>query len=142
MAQLVEKTVYMTKSDIIRYQILTHCFINRIAISKCDLDCLMLLGIYEEQELAEFCAREEISDELIKHETWYKDEFKSKGKKKGLFGSAQTVRNFLTRQEKIGLIVKVGNSRKKIKLNPEIGIVSNGSLVLNYKMAYIESQKS
>lgn len=142
MAQLIDKTVKMSKADIVRYQLLTHCFINHIKLSDCDLSCLTLLGIYGEQDLAEFCSREEISDEKIRHEQWYKSDYKNKGKKKGLFGSAQTVRNFLSRQEKLGLVVKEGKSRKKIQLNPELKIACSGSIVLNYKIGYIEQQES
>jgi hypothetical protein len=142
MAKVVEKIIYMSKADIVRYQLSTHCFIERIKLSDCDLDCLTLLGQMGEKELAEFCSMAEISDELVRHEQWYKDDYKSVGKKKGLFGSAQTVRNFLTRQEKNGLVSKIGTSRKKIKLNPALSVVAEGTVVLNYKIAYIEPKES
>ena len=132
----------MSKADIIRYQLLTHCFIEHIKLSDCDLDCLTLLGAMGEKELAEFCSMPEISDEKIRQEKSYEEEYKNKGKKKGLFGSAQTVRNFLTRQEKNGLVSKIGTSRKKIKLNPDLSVVAEGSIVLNYKIAYIEPKES
>ena len=37
----VEKKVKMSKDEIIKYQILTHCFLNNIQISKSDLDMFM-----------------------------------------------------------------------------------------------------
>ena len=139
MATLVEKVVYMTRADIIKYQLTVHCFTNHIRLSECDLDCLTLLGIFGETELAEFCAHEEVSDEKVKHESWYKEEFKRQGKKRVIFGSAQSVRNFLNRQEEKGLILKTGSGRKKVQLHPDLNIECEGSMVINYKMAYIEN---
>ena len=140
MAKLIEKVIKMeSKADIIKYQLLNYCFLNRIKLSECDMDCLVLLGLAGEQELVKFCSHEAISDELIKHERWYKEEFSSKGKKRGLFKSSQSVRNFINRQTKKGLIVKQGKSKKKIKLNPDLGIYTGGSVLLNYKIAYLES---
>ena len=139
MAKLVEKVVYMSHPDIIRYQLMVYCFTKRIKLSKCDLDCLTLLGMLGETELADFCSDERVSDEKIRHEQWYKDDYKDKGKKKGLFGSAQSARNFLNRQEEMGLIVKEGKGRKKIQLNPDLEVHCDGSMVINYKMAYIEN---
>ena len=41
----VQKKVVMSKNDVIKYQILTHCYINKITVSESDLDCLTLLSI-------------------------------------------------------------------------------------------------
>ena len=139
MAKLVEKVVRMNQADIVRYQLMVHCFVNHIKLSKCDLDGLTLLGILGETELADFCSDERVSDEKIRHEQWYKDDYKSEGKKKGLFGSAQSARNFLNRQEEMGLITKEGKGRKKIQLNPALQIHCQGTMVINYKMAYVEN---
>ena len=43
----VEKKVKMSKDDIIKYQILTHCFLNEIQISLSDLLCLAELAKLE-----------------------------------------------------------------------------------------------
>ena len=40
----VQKRVVMSKKDVIKYQILTHCYIKRITVSNSDLDCLTLLS--------------------------------------------------------------------------------------------------
>lgn len=114
---LVEKKIQMGYQDIIRYQLITQCFIERMPISDSELKCLTLLGIEGESELAEFC-------------TMAVD--------KGVFKTPQTVRNFLTKAEKsLGLVVKTGTSRKKILLNPDLKIQTAGNILLNYKILYI-----
>ncbi len=40
----VNKKVKMSKDEVIKYQILTHCFLNNIQISKSDLNCLSELA--------------------------------------------------------------------------------------------------
>ena len=51
----VQKRIRMSKNDIIKYQILTYCYINRIAVSDSDLDCLTLLATLGPIELTSFC---------------------------------------------------------------------------------------
>ena len=51
----VQKRVRMPKWDIVKFQILTHCYINRIAMSESDLDCLTLLSFNQPIELSNFC---------------------------------------------------------------------------------------
>ena len=41
----VDKKIKTTISDTTKYQILTHCFFNKIQISTADLDCLSLFAI-------------------------------------------------------------------------------------------------
>lgn len=142
MAKLVEKRMLVdSKIDIVRYQLLTHCFMNRIPISETDLQCLTLLGVAGEQDLSTFCNHPEISDELIRQKKG-KDWYKSQGKQ-GLYASAQTVRNVLSKYVKKNLVSKEGvGKRKKIKLNSDLEIICNGGVILDYKMAYRESRKS
>ena len=40
----VQKKVKMSKWDVVKFQILTHCYINKITMSESDLDCLTLLS--------------------------------------------------------------------------------------------------
>ena len=54
-ANLVQKKVRMGHRDIIKYQLMTHCFMKDIQLSNNELDCLTLLGAYDEHELSEFC---------------------------------------------------------------------------------------
>ena len=109
----------MSKDDIVRYQIMTHCYTNKIPITESDLSCLTLLAIHGEEELTEFC--------IIATE-------------KRIFKSTQTVRNCLVKLEKAGLITKDGKSKKRrISVNQDIKIQSTGNIVLNYKFYHIES---
>ena len=41
----VQKRVVMSKEDVIKFQILTHCYINNINLSDADLACLTLLSV-------------------------------------------------------------------------------------------------
>ncbi len=44
---LVNKQVQMSLADIVKYQLITHCYINRIVLSDLEIDCLTYLGIVE-----------------------------------------------------------------------------------------------
>jgi hypothetical protein len=81
---------------------------------------LTLLALYGEKELTEFCEA---------------------AVEKKIFGSSQSVRNALAKAEKRKLIVKQGRSKKKIQINPEIRIQTNGNILLDYKIVRIESKK-
>ena len=112
------KKVQMTKWDIIKYQILTYCYLNKINVSDSDLECLTLLSINGEQELTSFC---------------------SEVHTRNIFQSSQTVRNALTKAEKKELIVKEGRSKKKISIHPELQIQVLGNILLDYKFLAVES---
>lgn len=120
-ANLVEKRVQMGHRDIIKYQLITQCFINQTQLSDSELDCLTLLGAYGECELADFC---------------------NSAVDEGIFKTPQTVRNFLTKAEKKGkLILKKGGSRKKIQLNPNLKVQTIGTIVLDYKIVHVATQE-
>ena len=117
----VDKRVKMSKDDIIKYQILTHCFLNDIQISNSDLECLCELAKCGTKELTHFC--EDIS-------------------KKEIFKSAQSCRNALTKAEKKKLIIKNGSNKKTISLNPDMNIQIEGTILLDYKILGIETEES
>lgn len=122
MANLVTKRVQMGRRDIIKFQLITECFINRIHITNAELDCLALLGAYGEYDMAEFC--NSIVEEKI-------------------FGNSQTVRNFLNKASKSKLILKKankGSNRKKVRLNPSFNIQTEGTIVLDYKIGYVTKE--
>lgn len=119
-ANLVEKRVRMGHRDIIRYQLMTECFIKHVQLSNSELNCLTLLGAYGKHELADFC---------------------NSAVDEGIFKTSQTVRNFLTKAEKSGLILKDGGSRKKIELNPNLKIQTKGNIVLDYKLVHVTQEQ-
>ena len=106
----VNKRVKMGKDDVIKYQILTHCFLNDIQISNSDLECLSELAKCGTKELTLFC--EDIS-------------------KKGIFKSAQSCRNALTKAEKKKLIIKNGSNKKTISINVDMNVQTEGTLLLD-----------
>ena len=77
----VQKRVKMPKWDIVKFQILTHCYINKIAMSESDLNCLTLLSFNQPIELTHFCY------DTSTDEDW-------------IFKSSQTVRNCINKAEK------------------------------------------
>lgn len=116
----VDKRVKMSQWDIVKYQILTHCYLYKITVSENDLDCLTLLAIEGEAELTSFC---------------------SKAFDLNIFSSIQTVRNCLTKVAKKDLIKKEGKNKKKIYLNPELKVHSQGNILLDFKFLSIETPK-
>lgn len=117
----IDKKVRMNKWDIVKYQILTHCYLNKISISEADLECLTYLALEGDQELTSFCA---------------------KAFKKQIFSSVQSVRNCLNKVERKNLIKKEGKNRKKIYINPAIGVYSKGNVFLDFKFLSVETQES
>ena len=117
----VGKKVKLDKWDIIKYQIVTHCFINKISVSEADLNCLTYLAMEGDQELTSFC---------------------NKAHGKDIFSSTQSVRNCLTKAEKKDLIKKEGKNKKKIFINPTLNVYSKGNILLDFKFLSVETQES
>tara|TARA_Y100000592_G_scaffold36895_1_gene58477 strand:+ start:720 stop:1088 length:369 start_codon:yes stop_codon:yes gene_type:complete len=116
----VEKKVKTSKDEVIKYQILTYCFLNDIQISLSDLLCLTELAKLEKSELTKFCS------------------FISK---KEIFKSPQSCRNAITKASKKELIIKTGVNKKIIELNPKIEIQTEGTILLDYKLLGIETKE-
>lgn len=137
---IVNKQVKMGLEDIIKFQIISHCYINRIALSDLDLDCLTMLGKLGQTELTEFCnlmANKRLEEKL---KTWVPNPENPKEKKPE--PSPQTIRNVLMKVEKEKLIVKEGRGRKRIGINPELKIQITGNILLDYKILYVDTTKS
>lgn len=109
----VQKRVMMSKKDVIKFQILTHCYINRITMSESDLDCLTLLSLLGPIELSHFCY--EASDE---HK---------------IFKSEQTVRNCINKCEKNNLVSKDPANKKIVFVNPDLKVQIDGDILLDFK---------
>jgi hypothetical protein len=131
---LVEKKVRMSKEDIIRYQIITHCYINHIELSTTDIDCLVWLGSFGKIELTEFCKKvaDLRLDEKLK-------EWEANRSKKRPEASPQTIRNSVFKLEKMGLIQKEPVGKRVISLNYQMKIQTQGNILLDFKMAYVGS---
>jgi hypothetical protein len=109
----VQKKVIMSKKDVIKYQILTHCYINHITLSDSDFECLTLLSTIGPIELSSFCF--EASDEHA------------------IFKSEQTVRNCINKCEKSALVKKDPKNKKIVMINPNLQIQTEGNILLDYK---------
>jgi len=118
----VQKRVRMPKWDIVKFQIMTYCFINRISINESDLNCLTLLSFNEPIQLTDFCY------DASSEEGW-------------IFKSPQTVRNAINKAEKQELVVKDAKNKKMISLNPSIKIQTEGTVLLDYKFLSHDSQE-
>jgi hypothetical protein len=117
----VGKKVRMEKFDIVKYQILTHCYLNKINVSEADLNCLTYLALEGDQELTNFC---------------------NKAHTHKIFSSTQSVRNCLTKAEKKNLIKKEGKNKKKIFINPDLNVYSKGNILLDFKFLSVETKES
>jgi len=110
----------MSKWDVVKFQILTHCYINRIAMSESDLNCLTLLSFNQPIGLNDFCY------DASSEESW-------------IFKSPQTVRNSINKAEKNKLVIK---NNKQISLNPELKVQIEGTLLLDYKFLGYDTQET
>jgi hypothetical protein len=119
----VQKKVKMPKWDIVKFQILTHCYINRITMSESDLDCLTLLSFNQPIELSNFCL------DASSEEDW-------------IFKSPQTVRNSINKAEKNELVIKDPTNKKMIMLSPNIKVQTEGVILLDYKFLSNDTQES
>lgn len=117
----IDKRVKLDTWQIVKYQLLTHCYLANIPVSDADLNCLTLLAIEGDSELTSFC---------------------NKAHDKNIFSSTQSVRNCLTKAEKKNLIKKEGKNKKRIYVNPDIKIFSKGNILLDYKFLCVETQES
>lgn len=117
----VEKRMKLTTWQTVKYQLLTHCYLYNIQVSDADLDCLTFLALEGEQELTSFCL---------------------KAFSKKIFSSTQSVRNCLTKAEKKNLIKKEGKNKKKIYIHPDIKVVAQGNILLDFKFLSVATKES
>ena len=130
---LVSKKITMDLWNIIKFQLLTHGYIQGIPLSESELNCLTLLGIHKESELSDFCNASCSEEQRDKEPAL---EYKSH-----IFKNPQTVRNCLSKLEKLGFITKEGKNRKKIFLSENLKIQILGNIVLDYKVICLDTKK-
>lgn len=117
----VEKRVRLDPWRIVKYQILTYAYLYNIPVSEAELDCITLLVFDGEQDLTTFC---------------------QKAYERKIFSSTQSVRNCLTKSERKGLIKKSGKNKKRIRINPEINVVFQGNVLLDFKFLSLDTPQS
>jgi hypothetical protein len=118
----VQKRVRMSKWNVVKFQILTHCYIKKILLSDSDLNCLTLLSFNEPIELTSFC-------------------YDASSEEDPIFKSPQTVRNCINKAEKNNLVIKDIENKKLIKLNTDLKIQTEGTILLDFKFLGDESEK-
>jgi hypothetical protein len=118
--KVVKKKVQLTQKSIVKFQLLTHCFIQGIQLSGSEVDCLVSLGICGEQGLSDFC---------------------NMAVQEKIFKTSQTVRNFITRAGKLGLVSKTGTSTKKIALDKVLDLQTEGSIWLDYNFIHVTEEQ-
>lgn len=130
---LVTKKTPLSHWDIVKFQLITHCYVSNIALSDSDLDCLTLLSLNESAELYDFCSAACSVGKRDRpvHLTHTKEIFKS----------PQTVRNCISKLERINIIIKEGSNKKKISINPDLQIQYKGNILLDYKLYYIDPKE-
>lgn len=132
---IVEKKVSMTLEQIIKFQIITYCYVHNITLSEADLNCLTLLGLNKKADLSDFCnaccAHENRDKEPIVPHT------------KVIFKTPQTVRNCLAKMKNYNIISKEGlGHNKTVEINPDLKIQIEGNILLNSKVYHIGTQES
>lgn len=112
----VEQRVKLQRTDIIKFQLLAHCFFKGVLLTGHELECLAMLAQEGECELNGFCKSVEDNK---------------------LYASAQTVRNVINKFEKKELVVKQGRKHKRLSINPEMRLQTSGNILLDLKLAHI-----
>lgn len=131
----VDKKVKLTLEEIIKFQIITHCYINHITISDSEINCLTLLGLNGKAELSDFCNACCVPEN--------RDKDSKLAITKIIFKTPQTVRNCLAKLANYNIISKVGlGHNKTVELNPDLMIQITGNILLDYKIFHIDTQES
>jgi len=129
---VVDKKVNMSLEEIIKFQIITYCYVHKIILSESDLNCLTLLGLNKKVELSDFCNACCDPDN--------RDKDVSIPYQKVIFKTPQTVRNCVAKMKNYNIINRDGS--KSIELNPELNIQQEGNILLNFKMFHLGTKKS
>lgn len=129
---VVDKKVNMSLEEIIKFQIITYCYIHKITLSESDLSCLTLLALNKKIELSDFCNA--CCDPANR------DKDTDVSYQKAIFKTPQTVRNCVARMKNYNIISRDGS--KIIELNPELSIQQEGNILLNFKMFHLGTKES
>lgn len=119
----VKKVVRMELWEIVRFQVLMHCYLNKTIVTDQNLDCITMLALIGEMELSEFC---------------------DKAAENKIFKTNQAGRTSIHILEKKNLVTtyKIGKDKKRIKIHNDLVIQTNGNILLDYKIVRVESNIS
>jgi len=132
---VVDKKVNMSLEEIIKFQIMTYCYIHKITITDSDLSCLTVLGLNKKVEISDFC------NGCCDPEQ--RDKESELPYKKVIFKTPQTVRNCIAKMTNYNIINRDGFGHSKtIELNPAMNMQTEGNVLLNFKMFHIGTQES
>jgi hypothetical protein len=116
----LQKNIELNLHDIIRFQVTTYCFLNKIRISPAQLDTLAYLGEWGDMNISDFC------EQIVEQD---------------IFGNPQTVRNFILKAVKDGYVTRKGKGKKIVSLVDDFEMLSDGNILLEMKVYYVEGQK-
>lgn len=121
LVNLIQKKARMSLEEVIRFQLMIHCYLKDLPVSAADLNCFVMLALSGECELPDFCVRVSAS---------------------GVFKNPQSVRNCIARAEHMGIVTKTGKGRKKISINPDLQIQTKGNIVMDLKAFHVTQEAS
>lgn len=121
MAIQINKVVQLDRFEIVKYQLMHYCFMNKVRINETELNCLSILGEVGPKKLSDF-----LGIVASRH----------------ILGNAASVSNCLNKLAHTKLYVKSGVNKKMIELNPELEIVVDGGILINLKLIKIETDVS
>jgi hypothetical protein len=125
---IVEKKGKFDLWNIVKFQVVTYCYMNKLSLSDSEIDCLTLLGINGDIEISDFCNISCMSSK--------RDRKILNKKEKEIFKNLQTARNCISKLEKLKLIKKEGKYQKTIRINNSLNIQAKGNILINYKFLY------
>jgi hypothetical protein len=119
----IEKKAVMPKWDLIKFQIFTHCYLNRITMSESELNCLTMLSLNQPVDLNEFCF------DLSEEASW-------------IYKSPQSARNAINKCKKKKLVIKNPDDKRQVLINPNIKLCTEGNILYELKfLAKDDSQE-
>jgi len=121
MAIQINKVVQLDRFEIVKYQLMHYCFMNKMRINETELNCLSVLGEVGPKKLSDF-----LSIVASRH----------------ILGNTASVSNCLNKLAHTKLYIKSGANKKIIQLNPELEIVVEGGILINLKLIKIETDVS
>lgn len=135
---VVDKKVILERDRIVKLQLITYCYLHNLTLSDLAYECLTVLAMLGEVDLTKFCNAMANRRAKEKRKTWQPVSEKDTPPTP----SPQTIRNILIKAEKDQLLVKTGKGyHKKISIDPNLKIQTNGNILLNYKFVHVGTKE-